>query len=158
VKSLDRDVAEGGVESIRIDVRVRDCGGEAPERIDECKHGALEFVSRCVTDGIAKRVVGVVIDEDSEVFGVAAPDDMVEQSADVRVDEVASALAAPPEMAAVQCELSIGNSPLGLEAGGASGNAVGHIGSRVGETAELLGAERQAAEYGGGEFVRRECC
>ena len=40
VKSLDRDVAEGGVESVRIDVRVRDCGGEASEQIDECKRGA----------------------------------------------------------------------------------------------------------------------
>jgi len=32
VNSLDRYVAEGGVESIRIDVRVRDRCSEAPER------------------------------------------------------------------------------------------------------------------------------
>jgi len=87
------------VESIRIDVVcVRDRCSEAPERIDECKRGALEFVGRCVVDRVAERVVvGVVVDKDGKVLSVAAPDDMVELSADVRVDdedEVVSALAA----------------------------------------------------------------
>jgi len=98
----------------------------------------------------------VVVDKDGKVLSVAAPNNMVERSADVRVDEVASALAAPPEMAAVQCELSIGNGPLGLEAGGATGDAAGHVGRSVVETAEFLGAEGQATEYGSGKFVRRE--
>jgi len=57
----------------------------------------------------------------------------------------------------VRCELSVGDGPLGLEARGASGDVAGHIGRRVGETAELFGAEWQAAENGGGEFVRWEC-
>jgi len=102
----------------------------------------------------------VVIDEDSEVLGAAVPNNMVERPADVRVDEVASARAALPEMAAVRCEVSVGdNSPLGLEArGDASGDVAGHIGRRVSETAELVSAERQAAEYGGGEFLRWERC
>jgi len=61
------------VESVRVDVRVCDGGGEASERVDECKHGAFEFVGRCVMDRIAKGVVGVVTDKDGEVFGVATP-------------------------------------------------------------------------------------
>ena len=98
----------------------------------------------------------MVVDKDGKVLSVAAPNNMVERSADVRVDEVASALAAPLEMAAVRCELSIGNGPLGLKAGGATGDAAGHIRRSVGETVKFLGAEGQATEYGSGKFILRE--
>ena len=89
------------MESICVDVGVCDCCSQAPERVDEGERGALEFVSRCVADRVAECVVGVVVDKDGKVLSVAAPNHVVERPTDIRVDEIASALAALPEMAAV---------------------------------------------------------
>ena len=137
MESLDRYVTECGVESICVDVSVCDCCSQAPERIDddECERGALEFVSRCVADRVAECVVRVVVDKDGKVLSVAAPNHVIERPTDIRVDEIASALAAPPEVAAVRRKLSVGDGPLWLEAGGATGDAAGHVGCSVGEAA-----------------------
>ena len=156
MESPDRYVTERGVESICVDVGVCDCGSQAPERIDECERSVLEFVSRCVTDRVAECVVRVVIDKDGKALGVAGPNHVIERPTDIRVDEIASALAAPPEVAAVRRKLSVGDGPLWLEAGGATGDAAGHVGCSVGKAAEFLGAEGQATEYGSGKFVRGE--
>ena len=90
MESLDRYVTECGVESICADVGVCDCCSQAPERIDDDERGALEFISRCVADGVAECVVGVVVDKDGKVLSVAAPNHVIERPTDIRVDEIAS--------------------------------------------------------------------
>jgi len=43
----------------------------------------------------------VAVDKDGEVLSVAAPNHVVERPTAIRVDKIAGAFAAPPEMAAV---------------------------------------------------------